>query len=46
VPASDELMTAKKSFVMLLKKTTTVGSVLTPINQNQNEDALLREAQS
>jgi hypothetical protein len=34
----------QKSFVLPSKKIIIVGSVIAPIDQNQNEDALLREA--
>lgn len=42
----DELTITIKSFVMPSKKTTIVGFVLAPIDQNQDEEALLQQAWS
>lgn len=47
LPISSEFTTTTRYiFVMPPKKTTTVGYVLTPIDQNQDEEALLRETQN
>jgi hypothetical protein len=40
------MTSTNNTFFMPLKKTTTVGSVLTPIDHNKVEDVLLHDAQS